>query len=202
MSVLLAATSITIEHDWTDVVVALSAAAGALAATTALIYTGRQLQLGRRSAEAQRQAGREQLAYRYFERLMHPDMIPFTQRWVALSKIRTADPDTGWKIPFLQRHLSLSKLSPEDPDTKWKSWRESPLEDRLMTLVVPNLLEELAGMYHRGLVDQAVTKDFLAGLIVAWWEQGEWFIRRCRVDGSDEVFAQWEQLYVLMNTSA
>lgn len=80
---------------WTDVVGAVGASVGAIAAASALLYAGRQLQLGRRAADEQRQAGRQELAYRYFERLMRPEMIRFIVLWAEVSKLGDADPEVS-----------------------------------------------------------------------------------------------------------
>jgi hypothetical protein len=62
-------------------------------------------------------------------------------------------------------------------------------------LTVPNLIEEIAGMYNRGLLHNKIIEDFFGVLACDLWKSSAWFIAEYRDHTSDrDFYRQWEKM--------
>ncbi|HKF84060.1 MAG TPA: hypothetical protein VKB23_13990 [Solirubrobacterales bacterium] len=88
--------------------------------------------------------------------------------------------------------LLLGGEAPEDRFLAFLDW--DPLK-QLDALVVPNLIEEIAGMYNHGLLHRAIAEDFFGVLAAEMWQTGSWFITRYRDHADDrDFYCQWEKM--------
>lgn len=88
--------------------------------------------------------------------------------------------------------LLLGGEAPEDRFLAFLAW-DSPKQ--LDALVVPNLIEEIAGMYNQGLLHRPIAEDFFGILAADMWQIGSWFITRYRDHADDQNFyRQWEKM--------
>jgi hypothetical protein len=103
---------------------------------------------------------------------------------------RFADPAL---IPFRKKTNELFALADTTQDEKWDMYKKWPLEDRIAALVLPNLIEELAGMYNNCLLNRKITKEFFGYTANDLWSHGWWFIDRSRRT-YDGYYSQWEEM--------
>jgi len=111
-------------------------------------------------------------AFAYFERYSSPEALPYIAEMTTL--------------------LAKSK-PPKDDDTRWDEWNKKDLSARLSTLVFVNFWEELGGLYNRRLVARSVIRIYLGALLVELWDEGKWFLDRCKAD-EHRAFEEWEQM--------
>ncbi len=137
----------------------------ALACIAALALIGAVAQ-----ALVTRSATRQTLTYNYTDRFADPALIPFRQK--------TSD---------------LFALSKATEDEKWEIYRRWSVEDKVEALLLPNLIEELAGMYNNGLLNKKIVEDFFGFTANELWNDGWWFIRRSR-DTYAAYYSQWETM--------
>lgn len=103
---------------------------------------------------------------------------------------RFADPAL---IPFRQKTSDLFVLDETSEDEKWEIYRQWSVEDKVEALVLPNLVEELAGMYNNGLLNKKIVEDFFGFTANELWNDGWWFIRRSR-ETYAAYYSQWEKM--------
>lgn len=115
-----------------------------------------------------RSATRQTLTYNYTDRFSDPALIPF--------RVKTID---------------LFALDGHSEDERWRIVSRWPLEERIAALVLPNLVEELAGMYNQGLLNKEIAKDYFGFTASDLWNSGWWYISRSR-ETYTEYYVQWE----------
>jgi hypothetical protein len=118
-----------------------------------------------------RAATRQTLTYNYTERFANPAM------WV-----------------YIRSTQELFALGDKTADEKWREFNSWPRERRLEALALPNLLEEMAGMYNRRILHKQTTKDFFGYTALRLWTNGEWLIKRIREQSNPNYYIQWEQM--------
>jgi hypothetical protein len=114
-----------------------------------------------------RSAARQALTYNYTNRFSSPELLRYHQK-------------TG----------ELFAPSDDDADERYRQFLELSRADQLAALVIPNLLEELAGMYNHGLLDKKIAKDFFGEIARDLWEHGFWLIERWR-QTDPSYYEQW-----------
>lgn len=139
----------------------------ALVLIAALALIGAVVQI--REARA---VGRETLTYNFTHRFSHPEFLPYHQK--------TSD---------LFDHEGQNKTA----DEQWESFHAWRVEDRIAALLLPNLIEELAGMYNEGLVHKRIAKDFFGYTALDFWNLGWWFIERSRMSHRN-YYSQWQTM--------
>jgi hypothetical protein len=160
---------------WTDIITAFATVLVGVGAGAGLLFAGFQLREVREEAKVEARRRRQELAYRYFERLMDPRMVKYINRWMDLATLK----------------------DDESADKKYEEWRRSSYKARMTSLVVPNFFEELAGMYLREVADCDVIRSFLADAAVNSFTRGRWLIHRERERlANDRLFDMWERLCV------
>jgi hypothetical protein len=119
-----------------------------------------------------RRATRRTTAFAYFERYSDPAALPYVTEMLRL----------------------LAKSTPsQDDSARWQAWKKKRAKAKLRSLVFVNFWEELGGLYNRRLVDRSVIRQYFGPLIVALWEEGDWFVTRCRSE-DDHAFRDWEKM--------
>jgi len=136
-----------------------------LAITTALALVGVAVQI--RLARA---TTKQTLTYNYTERFAKPELLPFHQKT-----------------------RSLFNLGGATADERFETFANWSTEDQLGALLVPNLFEELAGMYNQGLLHRRITKEYFGRTAHAFWDEGEWFILALRAS-YPRYYEQWERM--------
>jgi len=137
----------------------------ALAITAVLAFVGAIVQI-----RLARSASRQVLTYNYTDRFANPELLPYHQKTIDLFNLGGADADQRYEA-FL-------------------GWRN---EDQLAALLVPNLFEELAGMYNQGLLHKGITKDFFGQTAVDLWNIASWFIERSQ-QSNERYYVQWQRM--------
>jgi hypothetical protein len=143
--------------------VAISQIVLALIAALALIGAVAQALLTRSDT-------RQTLTYNYTHRFSDPALIPYRQKTADLLAVKEGEEDARWDV-----------------------FRRMSLADQLAVLVLPNLVEELAGMYNNNLLNKKIAKDFFGFTAYRLWEEGWWFTQRARRTYAD-YYAQWEKM--------
>jgi hypothetical protein len=119
-----------------------------------------------------RAAARETLTYNFTHRFSHPEILSYHQRTSELFD------------------LTAQKKTAEERWSEFHAWK---VEDRMAALLLPNLIEEMAGMYNEGLLHKRITKDFFGYTAYDFWELGWWFISRTRVSHRN-YYCQWQAM--------
>ncbi len=140
-----------------------------LAAIALLALGGAALQIF-----AERSTTRETLTYNYTERFATPALLAYHQMTEDLFRLEGASGDQRYEV--------------------FQGWK---YEDQLAALLVPNLFEELAGMYNQGLLHKKITKEFFGLTALDVWNRGSWFIDRSR-QSTPEYYEQWELMLINM----
>jgi hypothetical protein len=86
--------------------------------------------------------------------------------------------------------------SEERERRQWDEWarlRNSSKEaDRTKVLTIvalPNLLEEIAGMYNQNLLDRAIVKTHVEAVVHhVWGKKSSWWFKRLRSDPASNVY--------------
>ena len=92
-------------------------------------------------------------------------------------------------LPYIRKTIEVFK-SEGSPEAMFAAYGEMDYAEQLATMVVPNLMEELAGLYNRGLLDKKITRDFFGDLARNLWVSGSWLFGPWREEDS-AYFAQW-----------
>ncbi len=133
-----------------------------LACTAVAALLGAFLQL-----RDSRSTTRQTLTYNFTARFSSPELLPYNQMTRDLFELGDSSEDEGY-----ERYLKRS------------------FEDQLAVLIVPNLIEELAGMYNQGLLHKGIAKDYFGFTARELWNEGWWFIKRFR-ESDENFYAQW-----------
>jgi hypothetical protein len=139
----------------------------ALVVIAALALLGAGLQVWQARA-----AARETLTYNFTHRFSHPEVLCYHQRTSDLFD------------------LAAKETTAEERWLEFHAWK---VEDRIAALLLPNLIEEMAGMYNEGLLHKRITKDFFGYTALDFWELGWWFISRTRLSHRN-YYCQWEAM--------
>lgn len=124
-----------------------------------------------------RSAARQALTYNYTHRFSSPELLQYHQK-------------TG----------ELFAPSEDGADARYQQFLELGRAEQLAALVIPNLLEELGGMYNQGLLDKRIAKDYFGEIARDLWEHGFWLIERWRrTDPS--YYEQWGLMLEKMKLS-
>ncbi len=115
-----------------------------------------------------RSSSRQELTYNYTHRFSSPELLQYHEKTGELFK--PVDTAAGKRY---REFLAMGRA------------------DKLAALVVPNLFEELAGMYNQGLLDKAITKEYFGDAAREVWESGSWLIERWRKT-DPTYFKQWQ----------
>lgn len=65
---------------------------------------------------------------------------------------------------------------------------------RAELLILPNLFEEIAALYHRGLLDRDVASEALGFWIELMWDESYGFISEMRAERGPRVYCDWEAM--------
>ncbi len=141
-----------------------------LAVTALLALVGAAIQI-----KVARSASREALTYNYTQRFATPELLPFHERTDKLFRLDGVSAKKSYK--------------------RFQRW---DYEDKLAALLVPNLFEELAGMYNQGLLHKGITKDFFGATALDVWKRGYWFIDLSR-KSNPKYYEQWQLMLEAMN---
>jgi hypothetical protein len=114
-----------------------------------------------------RSTTRQTLTYNFTARFSSPELLQYNQMTRDLFQLGNCTEDEGY-----ERYLNRS------------------FEDQLAVLIVPNLIEELAGMYNQGLLHRGIAKDYFGFTAQELWNEGWWFIKRFR-EADENFYAQW-----------
>jgi hypothetical protein len=102
-----------------------------------------------------RSVGRQTLTYNYTHRFSSPELLRYHEK-------------TG----------ELFAPSEDRAEERYRKFLALGRADQLAALVIPNLLEELAGMYNHGLLDKRIAKDFFGETARDIWVGGSWLVER------------------------
>jgi hypothetical protein len=87
------------------------------------------------------------------------------------------------------------KVEPVEEAGRQELWQRMPSKQRLEIIHGLNFWEELAGMYHRHLVDRRIVRDYFGGSAIAYWQWAQWFITYRRdKQQSDELMKELEDM--------
>lgn len=82
-------------------------------------------------------------------------------------------------------------------EQRFKEFLDWEAPKQLDALVVPNLIEEIAGVYNHNLLHKSIAEDFFGVLAADMWQLGSWFISRYREHAGDTNFyKQWEVMLI------
>lgn len=115
-----------------------------------------------------RSSSRQELTYNYTHRFSSPELLPYHEK-------------TG----------ELFKAADSSADNRYQDFLAMGRADQLAALVVPNLFEEMAGMYNQGLLDKGIAKEFFGDAAKEVWNSGAWLIDRWRAT-DPTYFKQWQ----------
>jgi hypothetical protein len=104
-------------------------------------------------------------AYEYADRFNRPEMRRRAGEWREYLEAHTYD------------------------DFKKLSWVE-----RNELLLLANVIEEIAAMYHRRVVDRDVAAEAVGVYVEALWEVSQTFIVAARADKGPKIFCDWEAM--------
>lgn len=121
-----------------------------------------------------RSNSRQILTYNYTQRFSSPELLPFHQITGEL--------------------LAKTEASEEE---RYREFTARSREDQLAALLIPNLIEELAGMYNHGLVDKKIAKEFFGEIAREVWINGAWLIERWRAT-DPAYYKQWQEMLEAM----
>jgi hypothetical protein len=139
----------------------------AVVALPALIATYLQVRSSREASKGDREKTQVSLTYQYSERL--PALI----------------------IDHMRDTKKLDRI--DNPDKKYAVFSRWPSDKYLRALAVPNLIEEIAGMFNLGLLHKPLATDFFGGAARDLWDEWLWFIERLRASEKDaDYYVQWE----------
>jgi hypothetical protein len=117
-----------------------------------------------------------------------------SERWTARAELTynyTERFANSTLLPYHQKTANLFRLDDGSGDERYADFQNWKYEDQLAALLVPNLFEELAGMYGYGLVDKKITKEFFGDTALGIWQSGYWFVERSRRT-NPRYYEQWE----------
>jgi hypothetical protein len=143
----------------------------ALVGIAALALIGAAVQISKA-----RSAGRETLTYNFTQRFSHPEFLPYHQKTSDLFDLEGQG---------------------KTADEQWAAFHSWRVEDRIAALLLPNLIEELAGMYNEGLLHKQITKDFFGYTALDFWRLGWWFTSRSR-SSHRNYYIQWQMMLEAM----
>ena len=137
-------------------------------------------------------------------------LIAFGALIGAIAQIRAARSGSRVAITYnyterfsaiTSQHLTaaynLFDLGSETADEKFTAFLQWDPPKQLDALMIPNLIEEIAGMYNHKLLHKEITADFFGVLAQDMWELGAWFIERYRTHANDlNFYSQWELMLV------
>jgi hypothetical protein len=116
--------------------------------------------------KAVRSTARRARAYEYSDRFNRPETILMSARYTDY-----------WEHNTYEDFAALTR------------------ENRSKWLVLPNLIEEVAAMYNRNLVDRDITAEVLGPLAEAMWRRSIPLVVGSRKSRKDRwVYAEWEQM--------
>jgi len=115
-----------------------------------------------------RSSSRQELTYNYTHRFSSPELLPYHEKTGEL---------------FKPAHIGA--------DERYQDFLSMGRADQLAALVVPNLFEEMGGMYNQGLLDKRITKEFFGDAAKEVWNSGSWLIERWRAT-DPTYFEQWQ----------
>jgi hypothetical protein len=100
-----------------------------------------------------------------------------------------------------RQHLTeaydLFVLGGETAEDRFKDFLSWDPPRQLDALLVPNLIEEIAGVYNHNLLHKPIAKDFFGMLSSDMWQLGFWFIDLYRRHTEDANFyRQWELMLI------
>jgi hypothetical protein len=139
----------------------------ALVALAALALIGAAVQITQA-----RSAGRETLTYNFTQRFSHHEFLPYHQKTSELFNLEGQG---------------------KTADEQWAVFNGWSVEDQIAALLLPNLIEELAGMYNEGLLHKRITKDFFGYTALDFWRLGWWFTSRSRLSHRN-YYSQWQTM--------
>jgi hypothetical protein len=76
-------------------------------------------------------------------------------------------------------------------------FRDMSIVERLEVLVVPNLCEELGGVYKHGMVEKGVTKTAFGHTAKVLWDEFGWLIESARREDPD-YYRDWQNMLIDM----
>lgn len=115
-----------------------------------------------------RSTSRRELTYNYTNRFSSPELLRYHEKTAELFKPANATADARY-----QDFLAMGR------------------EDQLAALLVPNLFEEMGGMYNQGLLDKRIAREFFGDAAKEVWDSGSWLIDRWRAT-DPTYFKQWQ----------
>lgn len=92
----------------------------------------------------------------------------------------------------LRRHSSLYRNYWETQS--YKQFRKLGRVDQNQMLVIPNLIEEVATLYNRNLLDKDLAAEVLGVYIVGLWGAGTALVYGLRTEFEDDSFCEWERM--------
>jgi len=119
-----------------------------------------------------RSAVRETLTYNFTHRFSHPDFLLYHQRTSDLF------------------NLAAQGKSAEERWMEFNTWK---VEDQMAALLLPNLFEEMGGMYNEGLLHKRIAKEFFGHTARDFWDVGWWLISRYR-KSDPTYYRQWQSM--------
>lgn len=124
-----------------------------------------------------RSAARETLTYNFTHRFSHPEFLPYHQK-------------TNDLFDFEEGEGTANQ--------QWDLYESWSVEEKVAALLVPNLIEEMAGMYNKDLLQKQIARDFFGYSALTFWRAGWWFIKRSR-ESNPEYYRQWQTMLEDMN---
>lgn len=149
----------------------MSVGDGALVATAviagvALVYASRQLRDSRRTA-------RQEMTYRYLERI---NSLAFAPALAAARAFWILEPG-------------------DDAQARWDvGWETMRLKQKHRLAVTLNLLEELGAVFNQGLLDEPTVRRTLSSASLAYWDEAHWLVALYRSSGTPDVMVEWERM--------
>ena len=95
----------------------------------------------------------------------------------------------------LAAFYDLALIPGKTPSERLSTFLSWETDKQLDSLVVPNLIEEIAGMYNKNLLHKAIIREFFGVLACDLWQKNAWFIVEYRRHTDDQAFyRQWEKM--------
>jgi hypothetical protein len=101
---------------------------------------------------------------------------------------------------YLHRFNSLEILKLREElrefwkQAEWDTFKALTHQERGRLLIVPNLIEELGGIYNRRRLDRDVAALALGVMVEVVWNECQGLIKGCRADRGEWIYREWDDM--------
>jgi hypothetical protein len=92
---------------------------------------------------------------------------------------------------------TLLEINSGSDEERRKRFRDMSVAERLEVLVVPNLCEELGGVYKHGMVERGAVKTAFGHTVKVLWDECRWLIESVRREDSG-YYRDWQNMLIDM----